>query len=233
MREVHKTVASSAAIFTICQKMAMDYENKFHKKCYVLHTPTDLDKPLQKSKQKKISYIGNLGYRRDQSLIEIGRALRSLGAEIDHIDVYSAESRPDILQNMTPENGIHFCGKINAEQVKQVMAESLAVIHAESFDEKERNKVRYSVSTKIADSLMSGTCILAYGPKDVASMEYLLDNQAAIAITSPEELRDGLTELLQNQEKRDAAIRNAVILAKQNHDPNINGKLIFDVMSTK
>lgn len=231
MREVHKTLSSSAAIFTICQKMATDYEKKFHKKCHVLHTPTDLKEPLQKPKKKKISYIGNLGYCRDQSLIEIGRALRSLGAEIDHIDVYSAESRPEILQNMTLENGIHFCGKINADQVKQVMAESLAVIHTESFDEQERNQVRYSISTKIADSLMSGTCILAYGPKDVASMEYLLDNQAAVAITSPEELRDGLTTLLQDQEKRETAIRNAVMLAKQNHDLKINGKLILDVMS--
>lgn len=233
MRQVKRVMEYSAAVFPICDKMARDYEKAFGKKCYTLFTPASFLKPMQSKKNNRISYIGNLGYGRDAMLAELGRTLRRLDIENkpQYIDVYSAETDPAILSELTHENGIEFHGRISADEVKRVMAQSLAVIHTESFEAHYRKRVRYSVSTKIADSLMSGTCILAYGPTDVASMEYLIQNQAAIIVTNREDLRFGLTELLQNYVKREAVIANAVALAEKNHNKELNGKSIAKVMS--
>ena len=41
---------------------------------------------------------------------------------------------------------------------------SMAVIHTESFEQEMMELVRFSVSTKIAESLMYGPCLIAYGP---------------------------------------------------------------------
>lgn len=226
MKTVHKTMDYASAIFCICDKMREDYAKLFHKKTYTVHTPASIFEPLQGEKKIKISYLGNLGYRRNQQLIDIGNALRKLNLEIDHIDVYSTETRDEILADMIPENGIVFHGSVGAEEVKKIMGESFAVIHTESFNSTIRKSVAYSVSTKIADSLASGTCIFAYGPKEIASMKYLLDNSAAICCTDKNELQSKLRCLISDKQLREQVQENAVHLAKQNHLHDSTSRLI-------
>ena len=163
----------------------------------------------------------------------MGRALKALdcAGKPEYIDVYSAESRPEILADLTEENGIKFHGKIGADEVLRVMGSSLAVIHTESFDEGTRKSVAYSVSTKIADSLASGTPILAYGPKEIASIEYLNENDAAFCITDKKDLEAGLKELIENENKRKQIVANALALAKKNHDSKTNCQMIKNTLA--
>lgn len=226
MKSVNKAMSYSSAIFCICDSMTEDYEKLFNKKCVTIHTAASFEGKLEGEKKRKISYIGNLGYNRHLQLIDIGRALKKLGTDIGHIDVYSSEKREEILKLMTAENGIAFHGSISADEVKKVMAESLAVIHTESFDENIKNSVRYSVSTKIADSLMSGTCILAYGPGEIASIKYLSENKAAICVTSKIDLENELLKLINEPQIRNKVVENALKLAQSNHSPDISIKLI-------
>ena len=130
------------------------------------------------------------------------------------------------MRDLTQENGIRFHGGISAERVLEVMGRSMAVIHTESFDEKTRKMVAYSVSTKIADSLASGTCILAYGPSEVASMDYLNRNKAAYCITDDRDLVHALSEFLANDALRDSIVENALCLARKNHEAEENCKMI-------
>ena len=219
MKQVRKTMNYASAILTICDKMAEDYQKLFSKPCHVIHTTTSIKEPLEFTKKKKISYIGNIGLLRDKQLLDIASVLQKLEFEgcPKYIDVYSPESRPEILCNLTEENGIRFHGKVSAEEVLQIMGESLAVIHTESFDPTMRNRVRYSVSTKIADSLASGTPILAYGPSEVASISYLRENNAAFCASELSELKNSMTELVLSEVKRKEITKNAIELAKANH----------------
>lgn len=232
MKQVRRVMNRSTALFTICDKMARDYEKLFEKRCYTLHTASSLSGMLPSPKRNKISYLGNLGFGRNATLVDIGRALRSLDIEgkPEYIDVYSAETDPAVLRDLTHENGIEFHGRISADEVKRVMAQSLAVIHTESFEAHYRKRVRYSVSTKIADSLMSGTCILAYGPEDVASMEYLIQNKAAIIATTSEELPQKLRTLLTDCTERKKIVACAQRLAAENHSETKNMNMIAEVM---
>ena len=217
MRSVQKTAAAASALFCICEGMSRDYAAYFRRPCLTIHTPATISQPLQETKKKKISYLGNLGLYRDRQLVEIGRALKSLGLQPAHIDVYSAESRKEILSEMTEENGIVFHGPVDADEVLRIMGESLAVLHTESFDESIRQSVRYSVSTKIADSLASGTCIFAYGPEEVASISYLKQHGAAVCCTAPQMLVKQLTCLIQDYALRAQTVERALALAEQNH----------------
>lgn len=215
MRQVSKTIRYASAVFCISDAMSRDYSFLFNKQCfYTLHTPPTIKEPLTAVKKEKISYIGNLGYLRNEQLLEIGRAVNELNLEPNCIDVYSSEKRPEILSGFVRENGIIFHGEVSAEEVKTVMAESIALIHTESFDKSVRKSVKYSVSTKIADSLASGVCIFAYAPKEVASMEYLKDNNAAVCVTDRAELKNALKALLCDEELRKTVAENALRLSK-------------------
>ena len=232
MKQVKRTMDYATCIFPICEKMGKDYSKLFNKPYHTLPTPSTLNKPLEEEKTNAISYIGNLGYKRNEQIIKLGQALLKVQSDKkpQYIDVYSAESRPEILKDLNEENGIKFHGAISADEVLKVMGKSLAVIHTESFDKETRKSVAYSVSTKIADSLASGTPILAYGPGEVASIEYLVENNAAFCVTSDSELEASLCELIENQEKREEIVKHALDLAKKNHDSETNCKMIRDVL---
>ena len=228
MRIVHKTMAYSEKLFCICDKMSEDYGKLFGKPCITVHTPATIREPLHMEKQRKVSYLGNLGYNRDKQLIDIGRALKSLGLEPDHVDVYSTESRPEILAKLTEENGIVFHGSVGADEVLKVIGESMAVIHTESFDEKIRRSVRYSVSTKIADSLASGTCIFAYGPEEIASIDYLEKNNAAICCTDIKDLEHFLKVLITDTAERNKVVVKALTVAEKNHAATVTPRIIWN-----
>ncbi len=219
MKQVRKTMDYASGIFTVCDKMSADYAKLFHKPAYTLYTVSAFEGPLQGDRTNQISYIGNLDHKRHEQLLDIARTLKGVDAENNprFIDVYSAEQNEEILREFTEESGIRFHGKINAEEVKEVMGKSLLLIHTESFDEDMRKKVAYSVSTKIADSIASGTCFLAYGPKEVASIEYLIENKAAVCITDKENLAAGLKEILENASLREERVTNALKLSRKNH----------------
>lgn len=228
LQSAERCMDRAERIFTICPNMASVYETKFGKKCHVLYTGAPSWK-VSGEKSLGLSYLGNLGYRRDQQLIAMGRALRKIqGPGIpDHIDVYSGERNPKVIRQLTPENGIRFHGMVSPEEAAKILRGSLAVIHTESFDADMRNLTRFSVSTKIPDCLKNGPCILAYGPRGIASMDYLEEHRAAYVITTPEDLHNGMRKLLTDSVLRGKLVTNARDLAKRHHDAQTVSRQLY------
>lgn len=227
MKSVHRVAEKSNCILTISESQAEAYRALFHKPCYTLHTNAKRRDTRNDGSGKKIAYFGNLDFRRYETLSEIGQAVRDLHLDgIDGIDVYSAEKNPENLRGLTEEHGVHFRGEIPPSEVGPRTDECMAIIHTESFNETTQKMVRYSVSTKIADALLNGPCLIAYGPEGIASIDYLKKHRAAYVITRPEDLRSGLKEVLTDADLREELIRNARVLAAQNHDATIYPKKV-------
>lgn len=228
MNVVNKTIQNAAAIFTICDEMNKAYTNLFHKQCVTLHTSADNKSMVLKSDASRVSYIGNLSCGRYKTLLELGRAISEINDDTltKVIDVYSGSKEAEYISPLKNAPGINFRGAIPAEQVPEVMSESVMVIHTESFDPAMKELVRFSVSTKIAESLMYGPCLLAYGPEGIASIDYLKENNAAYVISRPEDLEKGLEEILTNKELREQIVRNARALALKNHNADVNPRKV-------
>ncbi|MBQ2932566.1 MAG: hypothetical protein IJE62_07010 [Clostridia bacterium] len=218
----------------ICDELSRDYKKEFGINPTTVMTVSDLTgKELEEVKANdniKISYIGNLGYNRHLALAEVGRTLKDLYGGRVMIDLYSTERRPRIVKHLTEENGIAFHGAISAAEVKEVIKKTDILMHIESMDKKNRNKVRYSVSTKIADSLASGKCLFAYGPGEVASMQHLIRNECAIVATSEEELKKALKIAFEDSEKRKSVCQNAVKTAEKYHFGETNDAMFKAVL---
>ena len=215
-------------------KLSLEEEFKkisenFKNKAITLMTTSNLEKDnnciFRLKNDKKISYIGNLGYNRWKALIDIGRLVKEISNGEMNIDVYSSESRSEIIKHLNFENGISFRGSLDAKQVIEKINDSDVLIHVESLDSVNREKVKYSISTKIADMLSSGKYLLIYGPKEVASIEYFSENNAALVSTSKEQLRKNI-KLLINDHYESEYINNALSLSEKNHSKEKNDKIL-------
>lgn len=221
MNSVSKLIERSSIVFTISELMAEAYSKLFGKECKVLHTASSFRHTDNTEVNKSgISYLGGLGYDRNKQLVRIGRMLKEMtdGVIPDHIDVYSGDSDPSLTSCLIPENGICFHGSISSDEVSRVIENSIAVVHTESFDETDKQMVKYSVSTKIPDSLSSGTCLLAYGPRVVASIRYLESHNCAFVAESESELKDCINSIFHNEALRNKVVERALRVAVMNHN---------------
>lgn len=232
MKSVQKVMDKTSVIATICEKMMKDYSAFFKKDAFALYTSTLYTK-LDAEKENKISYIGHLSLDRDKEILRIAKALKNVyvGNKPSYVDVYSRTDDEKILKNLTAENGVRFNGPLDSKEVTAEIAKSLAVIHVESLSSNDILDVRYSVSTKIADSLASGTPLLAVGPADIASIEYLRDNDAAFVVSDAGKLEETLIKLLTDEKERERITKNALLLAEKNHNYEKNTELLRNKMS--
>lgn len=228
MKKVYRAMEYASEIQTICESMGEKYRELFHTPCFALYSSAEQKAVNLKKQQKQISYIGNIALGRAEQLCDIGKALKQLDIPgiPKYIDVYSGEKRPELLKMMTRENGINFHGAIPQNEILDIFQKSIAVIHTESFCERFRERVRYSVSTKIAESLSYGPCMIAYGPADIASMSYLSKTGAAYVITEEKQLHSGLIDILSNDTKRTEVQLHARKAAAQNHNIEQNMRIL-------
>ena len=219
-------------VIAICDKITTDYVKEFNINCKTIMTSSSLDafKPRNNDKEAVISYLGNMGYNRHLQLVEIGKALKGISGGKLFIDVYSGETRSEITDVLNEENGIRFHGSVSYDKVIEIMKNSDILIHTEALDKTNRDKVRYSVSTKIADTLTCGRCLFAYGPADVASIEYLINNDCACVATSKSELKNKLNDIIFNSSLRNVYTTKALKLANKNHNIVENGKLFKQII---
>lgn len=219
-------------VIAICDKITTDYGKEFNINCKTIMTSSSLNAFAQKNNDETvvISYLGNMGYNRHLQLVEIGKALKEISDGKLFIDVYSGETRSEITDVLNEKNGIRFHGSVSYDKVIEIMKNSDILIHTEAFDKTTRDKVRYSVSTKIADTLSCGRCLFAYGPSDVASIEYLIDNNCACVATSESELENKLKDIIFNPSSRNTYINKALKLADKNHNIIRNGKLFKQII---
>jgi glycosyltransferase involved in cell wall biosynthesis len=218
---IHYFIAAS-------DEMKVLYEDEFGKPGSAILKSCSSLNVLVKNKKTKVVYIGNLGVGRWRSLVDIGQVLKKLGL---FVHVYSGEKRSSILQHLNKENGIIFCGHVSSDEVESIISESTILLHVEALGKDMRERVKYSMSTKIPESLGSGVCLFAYGPDDVSSIEYLTRNEAACVVTNKEDLQVKLSEIIDNEELRKKYINNALKLASERHDFETNTKLFYKIIT--
>ncbi len=110
------------------------------------------------------------------------------------------------------------------------MRNSDLLIHVESFDDFYKEDLKFAFSTKIADSLASGTCFLLYAPESLACTKYLLGNQAAYVAVDRAQLKEHLKILIQDENARTRYLRNAQQLVRTNHNAQKNAKAFQHIL---
>lgn len=222
-KKIKMLMKMSRHIVTISNELAHDYEVAFGCACTVISTGANLKiaSSTYCGDGKRISYFGNLQLGRYRSLAEFARTVDTYNMLHDaHVtlNIYTADVSPHITAAFKGVTCVRFCGFVSADKMYKEMKKSSVLLHVESFENENRKRVKYSVSTKIADSLASGVCLFAYGPKEISSIEYLNRNECAVVAMNRDELTDKLSECLDKPEIRAEKAEKALEVAAQNHD---------------
>ena len=235
LKWAHRIAEKSNAMITISDKMQKDYAELFGKAVDVMRISSKVkENPVPYEQRSGIVYAGNLGVDRLSILLETGKALKKAKLkDYSLIDVYSGEKDPEKLKLLTEENGICFHGAVAQGKLAEVLSSARYLLHVESFHKDAILRTRYSLSTKIGDSLTSGGVILAYGPSDISSMEYLNEHKAAKMCSCAEELIDAVNMLNQNKDQYHRFVKNAVSLAQQCHNKQLNDEKLFRLMDVR
>lgn len=223
-----KAVKYSSCIFAIGDMMAKEYQERFGGNFKVAMNSISIKNKVTpyvpKEKEVNFLYAGNLGLNRWKVLHEIGIALKEIVQENDikiNFEVYSIE-RPqkEILKALTIENIMTYKGSLDSEELLKKRNESDILVHVESFDKKNKYITRLSVSTKIPEYLVSKRCILAVGPKNVASIRYIEDNDLGVVITTNQkkQMKEKLIELVTNSTKRTNYANQSLDIIEEKHN---------------
>ncbi len=221
-KQVRKLMKKGEYI-SLTDLMLEKYDKVFSKQGNCIYTTSSM-KPFENKIHNlplTMSFLGNISFDRYKSLIDIADCICENQLPIT-FNLYTAEKREWILNNVLNVKCLNYCGQVEYDKVKEIICDSDILVHVENFGKDTIKEVKYSLSTKIADSLSSNRCLLAYGPDEVASMDYLIKNNCAIIATSRQELEEKLKQLVNNTEILDEKANFALKIAECNHNPANN-----------
>ena len=212
----YKKLQDRASLVIYNSKMLQDgYEAMYPKKAETMVAYNSAESKTSAYTPKKtvtVSYFGNLGVGRTKSLVIAARCLQDLGL---HLDVYGAADEQTEKQLRECE-AIRLRGFLQKEELQEVLEKSDILLHAESFEPEIVKKLRYAFSTKIAQCLCAGRCLVSFAPEQIASTQYLKSVGMPIA-ASEQELKTLLKELVSKPEVRTAYARRALDIGRKNH----------------
>jgi len=226
-----KLMNQTKYVIYVCDLLKENFDKKIFSPSEALLTASNIT-PIENKKENEIpiiSYLGNIGIERWKSIVEIGQILQKIDSNY-FIDVYTQKLLPEAIDVFTESNGVRFKGSVSYAEVVKIMQNSDILLYTESFSESNQQYLKHAFSTKIADSLACGTCLFAYGPKEIASIKYLGENNVACVVTNQKELEQKLKELLLNKELRNQYIENALKLSKDRHDIGVNSKKFKEII---
>lgn len=218
---VKKAMALSHCCVCNTPQLASKFENEFGIKTEVImQSANDIvdsqRKNVARAKDNTIIYAGNLGLNRHQSLIAIARALFKVDKST-HFEIYGRASET-VVKAFENESNIIYNGFVSYETVLQRISNARLLIHAESFEPFYKKDLEAAFSTKIPDSLASGTPLLLYAPDNLAETHYLKDNNCAFVCSNYDSLESILSVALLNDEKRKEILYNSATIVDANHN---------------
>jgi hypothetical protein len=225
----------------ISDKMAGEYSSEYHKRFFPLMNCIELgelnsERPVMMSGKKIVfSYFGGLHLLRWKTLRLFFELLEKKSALFQHaleFRIYTSDAdRIKYQHEFNQSPAVLFCERVSQDGLLSEMKKSNYLIHVEAFDEKIKKYTRLSISTKIPEYLVAQRPIVAIGPHDVASIEYLRNNNCAHVVSDLENIAaSSFIENLFSEKYNDEILQNALQLFLKNHNTKIQHQLLRSVL---
>lgn len=222
-RSLQKLTKCAQAFWAITEKTKQEADALFGIDCQVLTKPIDFApgenwRSYEPQRPIKMLYTGNLLIGRFEAILAVSQALRRIneqGVKME-LDVYSGSYIPPEELSKLSEF-VHMKGVVPQAEVLRLQEQADVLLFAEAMTGKHSQTARLSFSTKLTDYFRSGKCILAVGAGDVAPMEYLAAENAALCASSPEEIFCQLNKIAEDPQLIAQYGQNAYLCGVKNH----------------
>lgn len=202
-------VSRSKSFFTISEKMRMEYKHLLNKDSMpVFNISKELRMNDIKPQSDKLVflYAGSLYYGRENVINKIADSILDINKTYYTnavLEIYSnQEPAENVLKLINIDGASYYKGSLSKDELQIKMNQANVLVFVESFDQIQKEKTRLSLSTKISEYLSIGRPILAIGPNDIGSMEFISDS--AICVNEIELLHDALHQIITDKSIRES-----------------------------
>lgn len=201
IRKAAKRIMKQATdVIAISPKMKQECDDFFGVDSTIITKPVrSMETPQyirDETKPIRFLYTGSMIIGRQKTLISLAKILQKINAngKKAFLDIYSnTKLNSKDADALNIPGSCEIKGAIPQSQVFEEQINSDVLVFVESFDSKV---ARLSFSTKITDYLSSRRCILAIGPNDISSMEYLGTENAALTCFNEQQLEENVSALI-------------------------------------
>ena len=234
---LHKNVKNAELLYGASPKLCEEYGNIFGREIKPLYKGCTFENEPKKtvSHPIKFVYAGNLFYGRWNILKTLADEMEKTNAESLKLtlEIYTGtEVDKKIDEALNRGKTSKIMGQKPYEEIKTILSQADIVLHVESFEQKQIKTTRLSFSTKIIDCMQSGSCMMAIGPKDIASIEYLKNTDGAVVVSDLDKIGETLKYLCENPSEIVNNAQKLRAFAKKHHDiENVRKNLQKDFSS--
>ena len=218
-------------VFVIGEDMASAFSLEFDRKFIPIMNSVTIPSSLSvgsvaRGKKDCIDFVyaGGLHLGRDESIVKFGTLLQDAGKAVGmdvRLTVYSLQRPSDEIERRFLECGVVFGGALGQDAIALRLANSDFVLHVESFEDRYRRLTKLSVSTKIPEYLVSGACLVAFGPSELASIRLVEKNSLGVTLSecdSVMKMKAKLISVIESRIVRDDFARRGYEYAKRHFD---------------
>ena len=218
-RTINEVFAHGGGAIYICDKIRDKYNSEFGLDGETVYLTSEAKRrafrPIN-PENLKVTYFGNIRMGRNESLCDIADALNEVDSRYT-IEVYSNECEKSVTRVFDKHPSLHFMGSVSYSEVLHKTEESDIVVVVEGHKPEDIELSRYSLSTKVADSLASGVNVLAYGSADCGAIDYMDKIGCVTLCHVREELAPAIRRLLQSEGIQRANYDMSAKVVERNH----------------
>lgn len=209
----------------ISDKLADKYNNHFSIQGYPFYLSSNI-KSKESSFKNEFNYFGKINLGRYKSLGILGDALNKIDSNYK-INVYTGT----ISNNIRKYLNNHYCeykGFIQYNELETIMNSGGFNIIASGFSKKDIEESRYSLSTKVSDSLASNGPIIAIGPNGDGAIDFLSDKECAIILKTKKINIISLKDMINDKKYLSTIVNNSKVMSNTLFNTEKNRKLFED-----
>ena len=200
-----KCLKNADVFFTISEPMRRAYEKEFGRKSFLAVNMVDSlkDNSIKRNQDKiTLIYAGSLYYGRDIVLNKLSLAIEKYKRQNNQRKIELKVFTNNFLDNnekkkISGGKSTKFYESIKKEELKVQLNRADILVFVESFERKQIEKTKYSLSTKVPEYLSLHKPILAIGPMEIGSIQYLKDVSQCVSDES--QIFEKLRELLDSE----------------------------------
>lgn len=231
-KHVRRVVKSCKKVFVISPKMKREYDELFAINSTILtkgiipiqdYSLPEVHKPI------RLVYLGQIMYGRLDTIVQLVNSLKEVNKDAIKVvfSIYTNNEIPlETRDKWQSLSFVHVEKPVPYSEVPNVISQNDILLFVESFQKEQKSVARLSFSTKITDYLASGKCIMGIGPSDIAPIEYLREEDAAIIVSDLSKIT-GVLNGLSEEVVRNYA-RKSYELGKKNHSKERVQKIITE-----
>jgi glycosyltransferase involved in cell wall biosynthesis len=227
--DLNTLLEKSTKCLSICDSMSKGMGERYGVEFTALANgvyPEEWNKPREHArKQLRVRYAGGLAKNMTRdSVLRIARAVESLAEEGHPISFEINTQKWWYRETEEMFSGFNYTQLTSEDRPARAYRHWLSrgdvAVIAYNFDEETLRYVRYSMANKMPECLASGAVLLAHGPRDAATIDYLADKDFASVVTDQDDeaVKQQLLHLLQNPAERQAMSERARAFVFENHN---------------